>query len=123
MTTDVAGGLKRALKRLTASPTELEAEEIAEEREDAGCKRIAATQDRELVTVFGHIKSVSLAPRAGIPTLEAAIFDGSDMLTLVWLGRRRIRGIEPGVDLRATGRVSCQDGLRVMFNPRYELMS
>lgn len=121
MSTDLTAGFKRVMKRLTASSEELEADEIAEEREQEGCLRIATTSDREMATVFGHVKSVSLAPRAGTPTLEAAIFDGSDMLTLVWLGRRQIPGIEPGVDLRATGRISCQDGTRVMYNPRYEL--
>jgi hypothetical protein len=123
VTTDLAGGFKRALRRLAATPEELEADEISEEREHAGCRKIASASDRELITVFGHVKSVSQAPRAGTPTLEAEIFDGSEMLTLVWLGRRRIPGIEPGVDLRATGRVSVQDGTRVLYNPRYELRS
>ncbi len=123
MTTELAAGFKRAVKRFTASPTQRECDELEEERENEGCCRIASTGDREFVTVFGHVKNVCLAPRAGTRTLEAAVFDGSGMLTLVWLGRRRIPGIEPGVDLVATGRVSVHDGMRVMYNPRYELRS
>ena len=42
-------------------------------------------------------------------------------MTLVWLGRRKIAGIKPGASLVAHGRVSCQDGRRIIFNPRYEL--
>ena len=42
---------------------------------------------------------------------------------MVWLGRRRIAGVEPGAALRVEGRMSTQDGVRVIYNPRYELSS
>jgi hypothetical protein len=64
---------------------------------------------------------VTLRPRGGAPALEAELYDGSDVIDLVWLGRRRIAGIEPGRLVRAEGLVSVQDGRKVMFNPRYEL--
>jgi hypothetical protein len=65
--------------------------------------------DRDLVSVYGHIKHVTLAPRAGTPTLEAALYDGSGVVTLVWLGRRTIVGVKPGAAV-AHGRVSCHEG-------------
>lgn len=114
-------GLKRALKKFTASPAELEIDELQQERKSQGCRQIDSIDDREIVNVYGHVKNVSLAPLAGTPTLEAAVYDGSGIITLVWLGRRRIPGIEPGVNLIATGRVSCQESRRVIYNPRYEL--
>jgi len=114
-------GFKRALKKFTASPAELEVDELQQERVTQGCRKIDSIDDREVVSVYGHVKNVALAPRAGTPTLEAALYDGSGIVTLVWLGRRRIAGIEPGVNLVATGRVSCQDARRVIYNPRYEL--
>jgi RecJ-like exonuclease len=43
-------------------------------------------------------------------------------LTVVWLGRRQIPGIEPGRKLRVTGRVTRRDGKPVVFNPSYELL-
>jgi hypothetical protein len=64
---------------------------------------------------------VTLRPRGGVPALEAELYDGSGLITLVWLGRRRIAGIEPGRAIKVTGRVGVQDRMRVMFNPRYEL--
>jgi hypothetical protein len=115
------GRLRRALKKFAASPAELEADELDEARKWQGCQQIGAVRDRELVRVYGHVKSVALAPRAGTPTLEATVYDGSGVVTLVWLGRRTIPGIRPGADLVAWGRVSCQDGRRVIYNPRYEL--
>jgi hypothetical protein len=119
---DAEGGrIRRVLKRLAATPDEIEADELDHERQVQGCSQIQGLSDREYVTVYGHLKNVSLAPRAGTPSLEATLYDGSGALTLVWLGRRKIAGIKPGVDLKASGRVSCHDGRRVIFNPRYEL--
>jgi len=43
------------------------------------------------------------------------------VIDLVWLGRRKIVGIEPGRALQAEGLVSVQGDQKVMFNPRYEL--
>ena len=69
------------------------------ERVVEGCSRSTRSHDREDVTVYGSLKNVSLAPRAGTPTLEATLYDGSGAVTLVWLGRRKIAGIKPGVGL------------------------
>ncbi|MEP6665715.1 MAG: OB-fold nucleic acid binding domain-containing protein [Nocardioidaceae bacterium] len=115
------GRLKRALKKLSATPDELEADDLSKARVVQGCQTIEGVTDREMVVVYGHLKSVSLAPRAGAPSLEASLYDGSGVLTLVWLGRRTIAGIKPGVSLVAKGRVSCHEGRRVIYNPRYEL--
>lgn len=109
------------LNRLTSSSEELQAEELRQDAEQAGCTPIARCADRELVTVSGTLRAVTLRPRAGVPALEAELFDGSDALDVVWLGRRSIAGIEPGRRLVATGRLGHARGRRVLFNPRYEL--
>jgi RecG-like helicase len=123
MTTEATPGrLRRALKKLSATPDQIEAVEIEVARDKVGgCQSIQTLHDRELVTVYGHVKHVTLAPRAGTPTLEAALYDGSGVVTLVWLGRRTISGVKPGASLVAHGRVSCHEGRRVIYNPRYEL--
>ncbi len=123
MTTEAPPGrLRRALRKLSATADEMEATELGEEREKVGgCTSIEGLHDREVVSVFGHVKHVTLAPRAGTPTLEAALYDGSGVVTLVWLGRRTIAGVRPGANLVAHGRVSCHEGRRIIYNPRYEL--
>jgi hypothetical protein len=60
-------------------------------------------------------------PKTNLPTLEAELFDGSGTVTLVWLGRRRIVGIEPGRRLSASGRLAVQGERKVIYNPFYEL--
>ena len=52
--------------------------------------------DRQPVTVRGVLRTVTLRPRGGVPALEAELYDGSDVLTLIFLGRRRITGVAPG---------------------------
>ena len=65
---------------------------------------------------------MTITPRAGHPALEVELRDGSGAVTLVWLGRRQIPGIDPGRTLKVCGRISCHDGKRLIYNPRYELM-
>lgn len=89
----------------------------------SGCGTIAAAPDREHVTLQGSLRTVTLRPRGGVPALEAELYDGTQVLTLIWLGRRRIAGIAPGREVRVEGRIGVQDNTRVMFNPRYELTS
>ncbi|MEU6538592.1 OB-fold nucleic acid binding domain-containing protein [Streptomyces sp. NPDC047000] len=116
-----AGRFRRMLGRLSTSQADLESEELREDADDTGCTRIDDCHDRQLVTVTGTLRTVTLRPRAGVPALEAELFDGTAALDVVWLGRRSIVGIEPGRRLIASGRVSMSRGRRVLFNPKYEL--
>ena len=69
----------------------------------------------------GRVRSVRFTPTANVPVLEAELFDGADSVYLVWLGRRRIAGIEPGRKLLARGRVGEHNGHPAIYNPWYEL--
>ena len=118
-----AGPLRRVLGRLASSQEELEARELQHDVHTTGCTSIGDAVDRRRVVVRGTLRHVTLRPRSGTPALEAELYDGSGTLTVVWLGRRRIAGVEPGVSLRVQGRLSTQDGHRVIYNPRYELIA
>jgi RecG-like helicase len=115
------GRFRRALQRLSASNEDLEASDIRKVCDGHRMARIADVRDREFVKVGGTVKQVALAPRAGTPTLEATLYDGTGALTVVFLGRRRMAGVDPGVQMEVVGRVTERDGQRVVFNPRYEL--
>jgi hypothetical protein len=99
----------------------MEARELKKDVQKAGCCPIAEAGDRQRVDLQGTLRTVTLRPRGGVPALEAELYDGSALVTLVWLGRRRIAGIEPGRAVKVTGRVGVQDKARLMYNPRYEL--
>ena len=120
---DTQTGLKKLLRRLTASPEELDAEELRAEAVAAGCTAALDAHRGQLVSVTGRLRTVVYTPRTNLPTLEADLYDGSDVVTLVWLGRRQIAGIEPGRMLTARGRIAVRDDRKVMYNPYYELES
>ena len=113
--------LSRKLQKLTADDRAVEAQELRSDAASAGCSAVSACRKGEVVTVTGRIKSVVYTPRETVPTLEAELFDGSGSVTLVWLGRRRIPGIEPGRRLTARGRFAAFEGRQVIYSPWYEL--
>ena len=65
----------------------------------------------------GRLRTVVYTPRTNLPTLEADLYDGSDVVTLVFLGRRHIAGIEPGRPLTARGRIAVRDDRKVHLQP------
>jgi hypothetical protein len=121
MTEESSGRFRKMLTRLTASTDALEAEQLQTEAVSDGGTPIEACCDRELVTVCGTLRTVTLRPRAGVPALEAELYDGSGTISVIWLGRRQIAGVEPGRGVRVHGRLAKHEGRSVIFNPRYEL--
>jgi hypothetical protein len=113
--------LRRVMQRLTASEAELDAEELRREAAALGCTPAGEARRGQLVSVTGRLRTVVYTPRTNLPTLEADLYDGSDVVTLVWLGRRHIAGIEPGRALTARGRIAIRDDRKVIYNPYYEL--
>lgn len=113
--------LRRLVRRLTTSEQQRDAEQLQHAAIRSGYALAAGCRRGQLVTLSGRLRTVVYTPRTNLPTLEAELFDGSGSATLVWLGRRRIAGIEPGRQLTARGRVATRDGLPVIYNPYYEL--
>lgn len=114
-------GLRRYFRRFAASERDLDAENLQQACARAGAEAVVDCPRGKRVTVTGRLTSVRYTPRTNLPTLEAELFDGSGSVTLVWLGRRRIAGIEPGRTLSAEGRLALRDDRKVIFNPRYDL--
>jgi hypothetical protein len=121
MATDNRTGLRRFFERLTASEQELEAEELQRDVANSGAVPAGDCRRGQVVSVSGRLRTVAYTPRTNLPTLEADLYDGSDVVTLVFLGRRSIAGIEPGRQLTARGRIAMREGRKVIYNPYYEL--
>ena len=113
--------LRRTISRW-ANSTDQDERDLRRTHAEDGCEQIGAAPDRERVRLRGTLRTVTLRPRGGVPALEAELYDGSGVLTIVWLGRRRIAGIDPGRSLEVQGRVGEHAGERIIFNPRYELI-
>lgn len=117
---DTTGRLMAGIRQW-ASSGHAEAADLQKEIVKSGCVAIDDAPDREMVTVQGTLRTVTLRPRGGVPALEAELYDGTGTLTVLWLGRRRIAGIFPGRAIRVTGRIGVHGGVRTVYNPRYEL--
>jgi hypothetical protein len=122
MSTENKLGMRERLSRLVAPQHQVHAEQERQVAHKLGGHPIAQLPHRQRARVCGTLRSVTLRPRAGVPALEAELYDGSGSLSVVWLGRRQIVGIEPGRRVRVDGMVTEANGQRTMYNPRYELV-
>jgi hypothetical protein len=98
-----------------------EAEELQVEVTSVGATPIDCCERGDVVSACGVLSSVTVRPLAGVPAVEADLYDGSGHLRLVWLGRRHILGIEAGRTVTVHGRMTCNGDTSTLFNPRYEL--
>lgn len=117
--------IRKLLQRLTTSDADLDRERLRQFCSDVpGVTPIGDAEPRQEVTVAGEISSIRIVPRAGTPSLEATVNDGSGSLVVVWTGRRNIPGVAPGKRLVLSGRGTPQGaaGRLTVLNPRYELL-
>ena len=84
-------------------------------------EKITACAPGDKVTVEGIVRSVSYVPLSRTPVLEAELDDGTGVITVAWLGRRIIHGIEAGRRMVVCGRLTCNTDKPTIYNPRYEL--
>ena len=115
-------GLRELLHDLAKSPVEHQADALREQSEDAGGDDLTALAPRHPACVCGTVRTVTLPPRRSVPALVAEVWDGNGSVNLVWIGRRSIAGIEPGVFVLARGRVAEVRGNPTIFNPSYEIV-
>lgn len=116
-------GLWRSLTRTQAQveADELQ-DELAGEQADAGdLLAICNCAPGQEVSIRGMVRSITVRPQGAVPALEVDLYDGSGNVTVVWLGRRGIPGIEPGRTMVVHGRLTCNEDNPTVYNPRYEL--
>jgi RecG-like helicase len=112
---------QRMTGSLSRSKSDLHAETLRTRSRDMGVQTIRECRPGEPTTVMGVLHSVTLRPREGVPAVEAELYDGTGKILLVWLGRRQIRGIDPGRGIVVSGRLTCNTERPTIFNPKYEL--
>ena len=83
---------------------------------------IGSIEWRKRSKVHGRVTSISTAPRGSAPMLQVEVWDETGGITLNFLGRREIAGLEVGLEMRAEGMVGEEDGQLTILNPSYELL-
>lgn len=114
--------LRDRAKRLTASVKDLDQARLKSRYEGLDITRISDAPLREPVRVGGEVAAMQVVPRAGSPSLEVTISDGSGRMTALFVGRRRIAGLEPGRGVLLEGVARNEKGRKVLWNPRYTLL-
>ncbi len=116
------GYLRKLARRLTEDPEVRDVEQLSDEAATTGAQRAIDCQRGQEVTMVGTLRSVEANAKGCAGGVRAELFDGTDTVTLVWLGQRRIPGIDSGRTLRVHGRVGKLDsGAKAMYNPHYEI--
>ena len=116
------GFMRRLTRRLTEDPEQRDAEELTGEAASTGAHRAIDCQRGQEVTMVGTLRSVEMNAKGCAGGVRAELFDGTDTVMLVWLGQRRIPGIESGRTLRVRGRLgTLENGAKAVYNPHYEI--
>ena len=77
---------------------------------------------RKRAQVQGRVNSIKSAPSNSSPYVEVEVWDETGGVTLQFLGRREITGLEVGAQLRAEGMVGENNGQLIILNPSYEIV-
>lgn len=88
---------------------------------DHDAVKLAEVRARCLVVVRGEIVATSHLPIGSSPAYRCVLSDGTGEVSLLFLGRRSVSGLEVGTRCSATGRVAAHELGLVLWNPRYDI--
>lgn len=115
-------GLKDLRKRLTSSVEQLDQARLQDRYQGLDVTAIDEAAARVPIRIGGEIKSLQVVPRAGSPSLEVTISDGTGRATAVFTGCKRKGGIDPGRSVLLEGVARLDRGRLVLMNPGYTLL-
>jgi len=113
--------VRRFFRRMAESDEQRYAEEIeAWASTVPGAVRIRDAPMRSPVKLAGVVRRITVRPLEGSESLEALLDDGTGAVTVVWMGRRSIHGLNLGTRLIVEGLLAEQRGERRVVNPVFE---
>jgi len=114
---------RRAIQHAVGAPVD-EADAGAErERPPAGTLvPIAAARWRDRIAVQGRVRAMRVAPQHDSATLELVLEDDSASMSVVFLGRRSLAGIQIGTRIEASGTVGLHKARLAILNPQYRIL-
>jgi amino acid transporter len=77
---------------------------------------------RRRAHIRGQVTSILTAPSGGAPRVDVEVWDTTGGITLQFLGRREIAGLEVGSTICAEGMVGEDEGSLTILNPSYEIV-
>jgi hypothetical protein len=83
---------------------------------------ISSATWRRRAHVRGQVTSIRTAPSGGTPRVDVEVWDTTGGITLQFLGRREIAGLDVGSTICAEGMVGEIEGSLTILNPSYEIV-
>jgi hypothetical protein len=77
---------------------------------------------RKRVTITGKVRSLRVAPLHDAPTLELVLVDATGTISVVFLGRRNLAGVDVGSRMIVDGTVGIHQARLAIMNPSYQLL-
>lgn len=115
-------GLRDRLRKLGADTQMLEQDRLGDRYRGMGDSTIADAPLRKRTKLAGEMTSIRVVPRAGSPSLEVNVSDGTGIAVAVFTGRRAIPGITPGKGIVLEGVARKERNRIVLLNPGYRLL-
>ena len=113
--------IRRFFRRMAESDEQRYAQEIEAWAESVpGSTRIREAPMRQRVKLAGVVRRITVRPLEGHESLEALLYDGTGEVTVVWMGRRKIPGLNLGTRLVVEGLLAEQRSSRRLVNPTFE---
>jgi len=119
---DSDGVLKNLRSKLSQSREDLEGERLHERLKDLGIQSIASAPTRTPVLLAGEVQGLQVVPRAGSPSLEVTVSDGTGRAVAVFTGRRRLAGVDCGRRVLIEGVGRSERGRLIVLNPAYTIV-
>ncbi len=120
----IARSARRLTQTLTKSRSSHEYSDLQQQFGDTAdplVQEIRSCTPGSRVEIIGTVRVVSVRPQDLSPAVEIELTDGSGVVKVVWLGRRKIPGIVAGRTMKVCGRLTCNTERPTIFNPKYEL--
>ncbi|MCU1453816.1 MAG: hypothetical protein JWN46_1962 [Acidimicrobiales bacterium] len=114
--------LKNLRRRLSQSVEEIHEVRLQSRFAGLDVSPIAAAPPRAPVRMAGEVQGTQVVPRAGSPSLEVTISDGTGRAVAVFTGRRRLGGVECGRSVLIEGVGRTEHGHILVLNPAYQLL-
>jgi hypothetical protein len=114
--------LKNLRQKFSQSLEDLDDERVQQRMADFGVQPIADAPTRTPILVAGEIQGLQVVPRAGSPSLEVTIGDGSGRAVAVFTGRRRLGGVDCGRRIVVEGVGRKDRGRLLILNPAYTIV-
>lgn len=114
--------LRSLRNKLARSIDDVEAERLRGRFAGTGLSPIGSAPHRVPMAIAGEVQALQVVPRAGSPSLEVTLDDGTGRAVAVFTGRRRLGGLDPGRRVRLDGVGRTERGRLVVVNPAYTIL-